>query len=103
MEVWKMIIKVRGKLYDSKEESIGILFSRDEMKMISHQLIEKYPAVSMLIRNESRDDNSYEDMCKKRKESESFYNDVKDKYPEDEYIFKDVPCKKTFKKDLEVV
>ena len=102
MEVWKMIIKVRGKLYDSKEESIGILFSRDEMKMISHQLIEKYPAVSMLIRNESRDDNSYEDMCKTRKECESFYNDVKDKYPEDEYIFKDVPCKKTLKKDLEV-
>jgi len=97
-----MIIKVRGKLYDSKEETIVVLFSRDEMKMISHQLIEKYPYISILVRNEGRDDESYEDMCKTKNESESFYNDIKDKYPEDKYILKDVPCKKTFKKDLEV-
>ena len=98
-----LIVKVDGKLFSSKDDSICCLLSREEAVMIAGNLINSYPVSMLFIRNENRDDNDYSDAMKTMEEANVFKDDVKKFFPDSVYKYTDVPIKQSLKKGLEVV
>jgi hypothetical protein len=75
-----IIIKIRGKLYNSAKETICLMIPRKEMKWLCHTLIEEYPLKFIIVRNETRDDSSSSDMLATQKEGELFIKQYQKKY-----------------------